>query len=62
MYVLANLDSDTLERIQKFERDSGLRLLALRDVDLEPAAIAADSLAEVKKLEEELGICLVAVR
>lgn len=62
MYVLANLDSDTLERIQKFERDSGVRLLALRDVELEPAAIAADTLAEVKKLEEELGICLVAVR
>jgi hypothetical protein len=62
MYVLANLESSTLERIQKFERDSGVRLLALRDVELEPAAIAADTLAEVKKLEEELGICLVAVR
>jgi hypothetical protein len=62
MYVLANLESSTLERIQKFERDSGVRLLALRDVELEPAAIAADTLAEVKRLEEELGICLVAVR
>jgi len=62
MYVLANLDNDKLGTLQSFEEEAGLRVLALSHVEVEPAPIDAEALDGLRRLEEELGVCLVAVQ
>ena len=62
MFVLASLDEQKLEAIRKFEKQSGLCVLAMQDVQLNPAPVAADALMGLQRLEKELGVCLVAVK
>ncbi|MBN2307826.1 MAG: hypothetical protein JXR94_02575 [Candidatus Hydrogenedentes bacterium] len=62
MYVFAKLDDEGLERVQELERLTGMRLVALTDVALDPASLPADMLDRLQGLEEELGMCLLAVR
>ncbi len=62
MFVFANLNTEQVKAIQKFECSEGVRLLALKEVQLEPEMIAADKLAALNDLERNLGICLLAVR
>jgi hypothetical protein len=62
MFVFANLDTDQVKAVQEFECSEGLRLLALKEVQVEPELIAADKLAALNALERELGVCLLAVR
>jgi hypothetical protein len=62
MYFIAKVDGEKLHEIQEFEKRAGVRLLALSEVDLEPAPLPADLLEELREKEEEWGVCLVAVR
>jgi hypothetical protein len=62
MYMLAQLKPDELEAVQEFERQANVRILALRDLDIDAAAIDSALLDKIKHLEEKLGLCLVAVR
>lgn len=61
MLMLTQLKPEELEAVQELERRVGVRILALRDIDVEAAAIDAELLAQIKALEERLGLCLVAV-
>ncbi len=62
MFTFANLDDAKLREIQEFEAKSGLRVVALADVNIDPAAVAADTVEELRKMEQDLGVCLVAVK
>lgn len=62
MYVLAPLTGERLKVLQDFERTTGLRVLALTSLEVEPAPIGSDVLQDLQGLEKELGLCLVAVR
>ncbi len=62
MFVLANLNEKKLEAIRRFEAESGLCIVAMQDVDLDPAPVEADTLSDLQELEKELGVCLVAVK
>ena len=61
MFVLANLNDEQVHRLQAFEAEKGIRVLALQDVPVEPAPLAQNDLDSVQELEAELGLCLVAV-
>ncbi len=61
MYVFAKLSDDQLKALQDFEQNSEVKLLAVTDVTLEPAALDAEKVAHLRDLEEQLGMCLVAV-
>ena len=62
MFVLANLTDDQLDRLRAFEQKAGIKILAMKHVDIEMAPIDATELTELQTLESELGVCLVAVR
>jgi hypothetical protein len=62
MFTFANLDDVKLKEIREFEAKSGLRVVALADVDLEPAPVASDTVEELRKMEQDLGVCLLAVK
>lgn len=62
MFMLAQLKPDELEAVQELERQASVRVLALRDLDIETASVDAALLEKIKDLEERLGLCLVAVR
>ena len=62
MYVLANLTSEQLQTIQQFEQSANVRVLALSPMDVDPASIDGQLLQKLQQIEEELGVCLVAVR
>ena len=62
MFVYANLDEDKVDRLRKFEQLRGLRVVALADVALEPSAVDGEMLGDLKQLEDELGVCLLAVQ
>jgi len=62
MYVFANLTKDQVKAVQEFECSEGIRLLALKEVKIEPDLISAEKLAALNELERKLGACLLAVR
>ena len=62
MYVFANLTKKQIKTIQELESSEGIRLLALKEVKIEPDLISAEKLAALNELERKLGACLLAVR
>lgn len=62
MFMLAGLTEEKLKALQQFEAESGLRVLAVTPISVEPAPIAADDLARLQDLERQLGVCLLAVK
>jgi hypothetical protein len=62
MFTFANLAQEQIKAVQEFEDAEGVRLLALKEVRLEPEMLPADKLATLNELEEKLGVCLLAVR
>lgn len=62
MFVPANLDSAQLKVIQDIEQSENIRLLALKDLDVQPAMLPMDKVAALQQLEREMGLCLLAVR
>ena len=61
VYTLANVADDKLGAIQELEREIGAPLLAMSQVDVEPARLDREKLARIQSLEQELGVVLVAV-
>ena len=62
MYALAHLSQDQVSALQQFEEKEGLRLIAMTEVNVEPAPLDAERLAAVKDFEQQFGVCVVAVQ
>lgn len=62
MYVPAHLKEDQLEKIKQFEEQKHTRVVALAEIDVEPAPLEPDELSELKDLEKAVGCCLLAVK
>ena len=61
VYTLANVPEDKLAEIQTLEQEIGAPLLAMSQVEVEPARLDRDKLSRIQSLEKELGVVLVAV-
>ena len=62
MHTLAHLDDAQLTKLQEFEEHEGIKVLALARVDAKVAQLDAQELAHLRAMEDELGMCLVAVK
>lgn len=62
MYVPARLEKAQLHKIRKFEEKKKIRVIALTELELEPALLPADELLDLQNLEKEVGYCLLVVR
>ena len=62
LYSFASIEPDTLDAIKSVEQEIGSPLLAMKPVDVNPAALDSKKLAKIKSLEDELGVVLVAVK
>lgn len=62
MYAFAHLDPDKLQSLREFEDAHGVRVLALSELEVAAANIDSQTLDDLKRLEEDLGVTLVAVR
>ena len=61
VYTLANVEDEKLNAIQALEQEIGAPLLAMSQVDVEPARLDREKLSRIQSLEKELGVVLVAV-
>lgn len=61
VYAVSKVGDSKLDKIKEFEQETGVTLLALSELNVEPAKIEGDTLDEIKALEKELGVTLVAV-
>jgi hypothetical protein len=62
MFAFANLSNEQIKTVQDFERAEGLRLLALKEVHVDPDLLPADKLMALNELEKNMGVCLLAVQ
>lgn len=60
--LATKLDQTQLDQIGALEKDLGTPLLAFVCHDAEPAAIGDDQVARIRRVEDELGVSLVAVK
>jgi hypothetical protein len=61
VYAVTNVDDTVIEKVRSFEEQAGVRLLALNDLDVQPADLDGATLDKIQALEKELGVTLVAV-
>ena len=61
LYAFSHLDNERLRKVQNVEKETGLKLLALNAVDVQPATIQDDALKDIQALERDLGMTVVAV-
>lgn len=61
LYAIPELDAERLQKVRNVEEATGLKLLALNALDVEPANIQDEELDDIQALENELGVTLVAV-
>jgi hypothetical protein len=62
MFAFANLSKEQVKAVQEFEVAEGVRLLALKEIHVEPDLLPADKLMTLNQLEKNMGVCLLAVR
>ena len=62
MYVMAKLSEEQLTQLQTLESEQGIKVVAMVDVELAPAAIDAAVALELTQLEKSLGTTLLAVQ
>ncbi|MTI10300.1 hypothetical protein [Curvivirga aplysinae] len=62
LYSFAPLEADRLKAIQALEKEVGAPLVAMSAIKAEPVDMDEEKIAKIKKLEEELGVVLVAVQ
>ena len=60
--TLSHLDSQAIEQIKTLENELHQTLLAFSCHNVNPTPLEADKLAKIQKLENKLGISLVAVQ
>ena len=58
----ASLEAKALKAIQSLETELGKPLLAVSCIDVKAAALKDDQLEQIRELEAELDVCLVAVQ
>ena len=56
---IANLDDSQLAKVQKFEQESGLFVVALES-HYELARLKREQIEQLRKLEEEIGVVILA--
>ena len=56
---IANLDDGQLAKVQNFEQESGLFVVALES-NYELARLKREQIEQLRKLEEEIGVVLLA--
>ena len=61
LYAFSDLDIERLRKVQNVEKETGLKLLALNAVDVEPATVQDNALKDIQALERDLGMTVVAV-
>ncbi len=61
VYTLANVPEEKLSEIKTLEQELGTSLLAMSQVEVQPARLDRDKLSRIQTLENELGVVLVAV-
>ena len=61
LYAFSDLDIERLRKVQNVEKETGLKLLALNAVDVEPATVQDNVLKDIQALERDLGMTVVAV-
>ncbi len=61
LYAFSDLDTECLRKVQNVEKETGLKLLALNAVDVEPATVQDNALKDIQALERDLGMTVVAV-
>lgn len=62
MYTIAKLSEDQVRALRQFEEAEHVRVLALDDIPVTPADLPEETLDHLRSLEDQLGVCLVAVR
>lgn len=62
MFVMARLREEQLAALKDLEAREGIKLVAMKDLSLEPDLVAANQLEAIQALENMLGVCLLAVR
>jgi hypothetical protein len=62
MCSFAALDGEKLDAVQGLEKKLGKVLLAFSCKDVNAETLSEEELAELKRVEEKLGLALVAVR
>ena len=62
LYSLSNIPADKLAEIQAIEAEIGQPLLAFSEVRAEPARLDREKIDRIQRLEDELGVVLVAVK
>ncbi len=61
VYTLANVDEGLLSDIKTLENELGTPVLAMEAVKVQPARLDREKLDRIQKLEDKLGVVLVAV-
>jgi len=61
VYTLATVPEDKLAEIKTLEQEIGAPLLAMSEVDVQPARLDREKLNRIQSLEKQLGVVLVAV-
>ena len=62
MFAFANLSKEQVTAVQEFEHTEGVRVLALKEIHVDPDVLPADKLLALNELEKDMGVCLLAVR
>ncbi len=57
----AAIEDDKLKPLQELENDLGRTLLAFSCHEAKPAELTPDQLEKIKKLEQRLGLVVVAI-
>ena len=59
--LATKVTDDTIKAINALEEDLGKTLLAFQCHDLKPSELSEQELEKIRKIENELGVSLVAV-
>ena len=62
LYCYARLTDEQLAKLQAYESETGKKVIALAELDLEAEELAQDELTKLQELEETLGCVLLAVK
>jgi hypothetical protein len=61
IYSMASLSDEQLAALRAQEEATGVKLLALKRLDVAMADLTEEQLASIQQLEVDLGLALVAV-
>lgn len=62
LWSYSKIDDAKVKAIEKLEKKLNVTLLAFSGQDIKNAELTSQDLAEIKKIEDDLGLSLVAVK